>query len=79
TQLEHLDVHTSYGHTYALINEPAIAPLGEARPNTEIFRQLAARMGFDEPCFADSDEALVRQAFAREDVDFAQLREAGWV
>ncbi|UZD54290.1 molybdopterin-containing oxidoreductase family protein [Caldimonas aquatica] len=79
TQLEHLDVHTSYGHTYALINEPAIAPLGEARPNTEIFRQLAARMGFDEPCFADSDEALARQAFAREDVDFAQLREAGWV
>ena len=53
TQLEHLDVHTSYGHTYALINEPAIAPLGEARPNTEIFRALAARMGFDEPCFAD--------------------------
>ena len=52
TQLEHLDVHTSYGHTYALINEPAIAPLGEARPNTEIFRALAARMGFDEPCFA---------------------------
>ena len=31
TQLEHLDVHTSYGHTYALINEPAIAPLGEAQ------------------------------------------------
>lgn len=79
TQLEHLDVHTSYGHTYALINEPAIAPLGQARPNTEIFRQLAARMGFDEPCFADSDEDLARQAFAREDVDFAQLREVGWV
>ena len=51
TQLEHLDVHTSYGHTYALINEPAIAPLGEAKPNTQIFRELAARMGFDEPCF----------------------------
>ena len=34
TQLEHLDVHTSYGHTYVLLNQPAIAPLGEARPNT---------------------------------------------
>ena len=34
TQLEHLDVHTSYGHTYALINEPAIAPLGEAQART---------------------------------------------
>ena len=48
TQLEHLDVHTSYGHTYAMINEPAIAPLGEAKPNTQVFRELAARMGFDD-------------------------------
>ena len=39
TQLEHLDVHMSYGHTSVLINEPAIAPLGEAKPNTQIFRQ----------------------------------------
>ncbi len=58
TQLEHLDVHASYGHTYVMRNEPAIAPLGEARPNTQIFRDLAARMGFDEACFSDSDEAL---------------------
>ena len=66
TQLEHLDVHTAYGHTYALINEPAIAPLGQAKPNTQIFRELAARMGFDEPCFADSDEtAGPRRAEAR--------------
>ncbi|MBV9890245.1 MAG: molybdopterin-dependent oxidoreductase, partial [Rhizobacter sp.] len=79
TQLEHLDVHTSYGHTYALINEPAIAPLGEARPNTWIFRALAARMGFDDPCFADSDEDLARTAFRRDAVDFDALRARGWV
>ncbi len=82
TQLEHLDVHTSYGHTYALINEPAVAALGEARPNTQIFRELAARMGFAEACFADSDEDLARAAFkpARQGgVDFADLRERGWV
>jgi len=82
TQLEHLDVHTSYGHTYALINEPAIAPLGEARPNTQVFRELAARMGFDEPCFGDDDEALARTAFrpgAEGGVDFAELRARGWV
>ena len=78
TQLEHLDVHTSYGHTYALINEPAIAPLGEARPNTRIFRDLAARMGFDHPCFLDSDEDMARVAFSR-DVDFDVLRAQGWV
>ena len=79
TQLEHLDVHTAYGHTYALINEPAIAPLGQAKPNTQIFRKLAARMGFDEPCFADSDEQLARMAFKPEWVDFEALRARGWV
>jgi anaerobic selenocysteine-containing dehydrogenase len=79
TQLEHLDVHTSYGHTYALINEPAIAPLGEAKPNTQIFRELAARMGLTDPCFTDSDEVLARAAFRPEHVSFDALREHGWV
>ena len=78
TQLEHLDVHMSYGHTDALINEPAIAPLGEALPNTEIFRRLARRMGFDDACFADSDEDIARVAFTR-DVSFDDLRGRGWV
>ena len=77
TQLEHADVHTSYGHTSVLINQPALAPRGQARPNTEIFRQLAARMGFDEPCFADDDATLMRQAL-RAPVDFAVLERDGW-
>ena len=82
TQLEHLDVHTSYGHTYVLINEPAVAPLGEAKANTQIFRELAAMMGFDDACFADDDETLARAAMktaGEGGVDFAQLRETGWV
>ncbi len=78
TQLEHLDVHTSYGHTYALINEPAVAPLGQAKTNTQIFRELAAAMGFDEACFRDDDETLARQAFSGE-IDFEALRRDGWV
>lgn len=78
TQLEHLDIHTSYGHTDVLINEPAVPPLGQALANTEIFRRLAARMGFDEPCFREDDETLARQAFG-DRIDFAQLREVGWV
>jgi anaerobic selenocysteine-containing dehydrogenase len=77
TQMEHLDIHTSYGHTDVLLNEPAIAPVGEARPNTRIFRDLAAAMGFDEAAFHEDDEALLRQAF-RDDVDLVQLRERGW-
>ncbi len=78
TQLEHLDVHISYGHTYALINEAAVAPLGEALPNSEIFRRLAARLGFDEPCFAETDEQIARQAFGAH-IGFDALREHGWV
>ena len=77
TQLEHWDVHLAYGHTDVLLNRPAIAPLGQARSNAQIFRDLAARMGFTEPCFADSDEALCRQAFG-DAVDFALLETQGF-
>jgi anaerobic selenocysteine-containing dehydrogenase len=62
TQLEHFDLHKAYGHFYVMLNEPAIEPLGEARPNTAVFRALAARMGFTESCFQDSDEAMAAQA-----------------
>ena len=78
TQLEHWDAHMAYGHTYAMLNKPAIAPVGQARSNAEIFRQLAQRMGYTEPCFADSDEALARGAFKAEHVDLAALESQGW-
>src|SRR5205823_6552385 len=61
TQLEHFDLHKAYGHLYLMLNQPAIAPLGEARPNTAVFRALAARMGFTEACFRDSDEEMAAQ------------------
>jgi anaerobic selenocysteine-containing dehydrogenase len=79
TQLEHWDTHSAYGHTYALLNEPAIAPVGQARPNTQIFRDLAARMGYTEPCFQDTDEQLVAQAWRPEAVNAAELKARGWV
>ena len=80
TQLEHLDVHTTYGHTDVMFNEAAIAPIGQAKPNTQIFRELAARMGFTEPCFAEDDETLARQAlhYDRLGCSFEALRERGW-
>ncbi|MQA90500.1 MAG: molybdopterin-dependent oxidoreductase [Gemmatimonas sp.] len=62
TQLEHWDVHGSYGHLYVTLNRPAIEPIGESLPNSEIFRRLARRMGMAEPEFADSDLDLIRQA-----------------
>jgi anaerobic selenocysteine-containing dehydrogenase len=77
TQLEHWDVHLSYGHTDVLLNRPAVAPLGQAKTNAQIFRELAARMGFDDPCFHEDDESLCRTAFA-DRVDFGQLLERGF-
>ncbi|MBP8151166.1 MAG: molybdopterin-dependent oxidoreductase, partial [Xylophilus sp.] len=77
TQLEHWDVHVAYGHTDVLLNRPAIAPVGEAWPNTAVFRALAQRMGFTDPCFADDDATLCRQAYG-DKVDFKQLLERGF-
>ena len=77
TQLEHWDIHASYGHTDVLLNRPAIEPLGEARTNTDIFRALARRMGFDDPCFEEDDLTLCRTAFG-DAVDFDQLLHTGF-
>jgi anaerobic selenocysteine-containing dehydrogenase len=77
TQLEHLDVIQPYGHYYMVANNPAILPLGEARPNTEIFRSLARAMGFTEPCFSDSDAAIAQSAIA-DDWNFEAVRSQGW-
>jgi len=75
TQLEHLDIHKSYGHTYVMLNQPAIAPVGQARPNTEIFRGIARRMEIDEPALYESDETIARAALRWDD---ASLRDASW-
>ena len=77
TQLEHWDVHFSYGHTDVLLNRPAVAPRGQARSNAWVFRELARRMGFTEPCFADQDDALCRQAFGNR-IDFDTLLAQGF-
>ena len=62
TQLEHWDIHNSYGHTDVLLNRPAIAPRGEAKPNTQIFRELSQRMGLHNPLLQEDDESLCRLA-----------------
>jgi len=83
TQLEHVDIHKSYGHLYVLANNAAIAPVGESLPNAEVFRRLAARMGFAEPCFGDSDDELARQAIGSghanlAGMDWEALKRDGW-
>ncbi len=83
TQLEHVDAHLAYGHLYMMANNAAIAPIGEAKPNTEFFRLLAARMGFDDPCFQESDDQLAAQAFDKRHeravhFDWDALKRKGW-
>jgi anaerobic selenocysteine-containing dehydrogenase len=80
TQLEHLDVVFSWGHHYVTWNEPAVEPRGEAVPNTEAFRRIAAALGLDDPCFSESDEELVAQLLAGDPggVKLDELRERGY-
>ena len=78
-QLEHWDIHASYGHTDVLLNRPAVAPAGDAKPNTQIFRELAQRMGMNEPGLQLTDEELIRMAFDPDVVPFEQLMEDGFV
>lgn len=83
TQLEHTDIHATYGHLYMMANNPAIAPLGESKSNSEFFRLLAARMGFDDTCFSETDDEIAAQAFDVKDqraknFDWASLKKTGW-
>jgi anaerobic selenocysteine-containing dehydrogenase len=62
TQFECDDLYGAYGHHWLQRAEPVIRPLGEALPNTEIFRRLAARFSFDEACFKTTDLGLMDDA-----------------
>lgn len=83
TQLEHWDIHTSYGHTDVLLNQPAIAPVGQSKSNAQIFRELATYMAryndaFAAPHFQDDDELLCRQALEGSTIDFNALLQHGF-
>jgi anaerobic selenocysteine-containing dehydrogenase len=62
TFLEHTDLYSAYGHYYVQLARPALAAPGECRSNVEIFRALARRMGFDDPCFDDSEDDMIDAA-----------------
>lgn len=83
TQLEQFDVMFSWGHLYLSLNAAAIAPLGEAVPNTELFRRLARTFGFDDDHWRRSDEQMAADALdwsapALEGIDMDRLRQAGY-
>lgn len=83
TQLEQFDLMFSWGHLYLTLNQPAIAPLGEAVPNTELFRRLAASMGLEDECFRRSDEQIALEAMdwtapALQGIDMELLKREGY-
>lgn len=60
TFLEHTDLYLAYGHYHLQLARPAVAAPGECKSNVEIFRLLAKRMGFADPCFDDSEDDMIR-------------------
>lgn len=83
TQLEQDDIMFSWGHLYITYNHQAIEPIGEAVPNTELFRRLAARMGFTEPVFRRTDQEMIAEAFDwshpnMEGITVESLKAQGW-
>jgi anaerobic selenocysteine-containing dehydrogenase len=60
TFLEHTDLYFSYGHYEMQLARAAMKPPGEARSNVAIFRTLAARMGFTDGCFAETEDEMIR-------------------
>ncbi|MGD0301441.1 MAG: molybdopterin-dependent oxidoreductase [Bryobacteraceae bacterium] len=60
TFLEHTDLYLAYGHYYLQLARPALPAPGETKPNVEIFRLLAERMGFEDTCFLDSEDDMIR-------------------
>ena len=74
TSFECADLYPSYGHHWLQRAEAVIPPLGESLPNTEIFRRLAARFGFAEPCFMATDEELMDDAVDMADPRLADIR-----
>ncbi|MGM0884132.1 MAG: molybdopterin-containing oxidoreductase family protein [Bacillota bacterium] len=83
TQLEQYDIMFSWGHHYISLNLPAIAPLGEAISNSELFRRLASHMGFDDSCFITTDEEMAKEfldwsAPALQGISLEKLAETGY-
>ena len=81
--LEYSDMYKAYGHSIMQRSKAAIPPVGEARPNTQVFRELAAAFGYDEAEFKETDQQMLEAALPdvidegelidRSDADDAQV------
>jgi anaerobic selenocysteine-containing dehydrogenase len=67
TFFEHKDLQKAYGHYYVQVSNQSIEPLGECRPNVELFRALAERMGFTDACFRETVDEMIDLALDSDD------------
>ena len=67
TFFEHKDLQKGYGHYYVQVSNQAIEPVSECRSNVELFRSLAERMEFEEPCFSESVNEMIDSALRSDD------------
>lgn len=74
THFEHADIYAAYGQQYLQRAEAVIPPVGESLPNTEIFRRLAAKFGFSDTAFTESDAALMDAALNLDDPRMQGIR-----
>src|SRR5581483_1038487 len=84
TFFEHKDLMPAYGHYYLQISNAAIAPLGEAKSNSDLFSELGQRFGFEEACFRETPDHMIDRALAIDDrwlagIDRASLEREGHV
>ncbi|HLH43364.1 MAG TPA: molybdopterin-dependent oxidoreductase [Bryobacteraceae bacterium] len=84
TFLEHTDLYLAYGHYYLQLARPVVPAAGQARSNVDLFRALARRMGFEETCFQDSEDQMIRSLLASghpflEGITLERLDRERWV
>ena len=85
TQLERWDLHAPWGHYIYNLSQPCIKPLGESVCNSELFRMLAGKMGYDEDAFRQSDEDMIQEIICdeghpgMEGITLEGLKQNGWM
>jgi anaerobic selenocysteine-containing dehydrogenase len=83
TQLEHWDLMDSWGQTSLNLNQPAIAPIGQSKPNSEFFRLLSKELGFTEDYLFESDLDIIKETLKSDHeymkgITFESLQKTGW-
>jgi anaerobic selenocysteine-containing dehydrogenase len=67
--LESDDLVASYFHHSLSAQVQAVPPLGESLANSEIFRRLAAAMGYDDAPLQETDREVIDELLRRADLD----------